>query len=103
MMPCMRRVGHSSNIFNSSFNTFFGTQNTVASIQGITKKLGTQYKDAFVFLYSKSNFQPVAVQKPSENGVYEFFGLNNSTQFFIVAFDNNRQYNAVVQDNVVPK
>jgi len=100
MRPCSRKAMHSGSLLQ---DVGFGTKNTVASIQGTTKKLGKQYKDALVILYSKSNFQPIAVQKPSANGAYAFLGLNNTAQFFIVAFDNNRQYNAVVQDNVVAK
>ncbi|MCH7331829.1 hypothetical protein [Acinetobacter modestus] len=100
MKPCSRVVKHSGSLLQ---DIDFGTNNTVASIHGTTKKLGKQYKDALVVLYSKSNLHPVSVQKPDENGAYAFFGLNNSIKFFIVAFDNNRQYNAVVQDNVVAK
>ncbi|MDM1019712.1 hypothetical protein QSV37_05215 [Acinetobacter sp. VNK23] len=100
MRPCSRKAMHSGSFLQ---DVGFGTKNTVASIQGTTKKLGKQYKDALVILYSKSNFQSIAVQKPSVNGAYAFLGLNNTAQFFIVAFDNNRQYNAVVQDNVVAK
>lgn len=100
MKPCSRAVKHSGSLLQ---DVGFGTSKTVASIHGTTKKLGKQYKDALVILYSKSNFQPVAVQKPSENGTYVFLGLNNSIKFFIVAFDNSRQYNAVIQDNVGAK
>lgn len=100
MKPCSRAVKHSGSLLQ---DVGFGASKTVASIQGTTKKLGKQYKDALVILYSKSNFQPVAVQEPSANGAYAFLGLNNTAQFFIVAFDKNRQYNAVVQDNVGAK
>lgn len=100
MKPCSRKAMHSGSLLQ---DIGFGTSKTVASIHGTTKKLGRQYQNALVVLYSKSNFQPVAVQKPSENGAYAFLGLNNSIKFFIVAFDNNRQYNAVIQDNVGAK
>jgi hypothetical protein len=69
MKPCSRKVKHSGSLLQ---DIGFGTKNTVASIQGTTKKLGKQYKDALVILYSKSNFHPVAVQKPDENGAYAF-------------------------------
>lgn len=100
MKPCSRKAMHSGSLLQ---DIGFGSKNSVASIHGTTKKLGKEYKDALVILYSKSNFQPVAVQKPSENGTYAFLGLNNTARFYIVAFDNNRQYNAVIQDNVGAK
>ena len=100
MRPCSRKAMHSGSLLQ---DVGFGSKNTVASIQGTTKKLGRQYQNALVVLYSKSNLHPVAVQKPGATGTYAFLGLNNSARFFIVAFDNNKQYNAVVQDNVVAK
>lgn len=100
MRPCSRAVKHSGSLLQ---DVGFGSKNSVASIHGTTKKLGKQYKDALVILYSRSNFQPIAVQKPDSSGTYAFLGLNNTTRFFIVAFDNNKQYNAVVQDNVGAK
>lgn len=81
----------------------FGENNTVASIKGSVKKLGSQYKDAIVALFNKRNLDPISATKPSETGDYHFSGLNNSLVTFVIAFDNNKQYNAVIQDNVVPK
>lgn len=75
----------------------------VAKIQGSVKKLGEQYKQATVVLYNKANLRPIAVRKPDENGEYQFLGLNTNLNTFIVAFDQNQQFNAVIQDNVVPK
>ena len=75
----------------------------VAKIQGSVKKLGEQYKDATVVLYSKANLQPIAIRKPDQNGNYQFLGLNTNLKTFIIAFDQNQQFNAVIQDNVVPK
>lgn len=37
-----------------------------------------------------------------ENGFYEFNNLGK-TKFFLVAHHPSNQYNAVIQDNVVPK
>ncbi|WP_306436570.1 hypothetical protein [Acinetobacter colistiniresistens] len=84
-------------------NLGFGSKNTVASIKGSTKKLGVNYADALVALYNKENLALIGVRKPDANGGYQFYGLNNSVNCFIVAFDNKKQYNAVIQDGVVPK
>ena len=75
----------------------------VAKIKGSTKKLGEKYRTCLVVLYNKANLQPIALRKPDENGNYQFFGLNTDLKTFVVAFDQNQQYNAVIQDNVVPK
>lgn len=54
-------------------------------------------------MYNKANLQPVAIRKPDKNGAYKIYGLNNSIICFIVAFDSARQFNAVIQDRVIPK
>ncbi|WP_228135375.1 hypothetical protein [Acinetobacter indicus] len=75
----------------------------IAKIQGSVKKLGQQYQDATVVLYNKANLQPIAVRKPDQNGNYQFLGLNTDLKTFIIAIDKKQQFNAVIQDNVVPK
>ena len=75
----------------------------VGDIKGQTQKLSVRYKDALVILYNKANLQLIAVQRPDENGNYSFLGLNTNLKTFVVAFDRKQQYNAVIQDNVVPK
>ena len=100
MRPCSRKAMHSGSLLQ---NVGFGTKNTVASIKGSIKKLGVNYQNATVALYNKSNLSLIALRKPNSNGAYGFGGLNNSLNKFILAFDNTRQYNAVIQDNVVPK
>lgn len=100
MKPLGRQVAKHSKLL---LEVGFGSKNTVASIKGSTKKLGEKYKDCLVVLYNKVNLQLIAVRKPDSNGNYQIHGLNNSLNCFVVAFDNTKQYNAVIQDNVVPK
>lgn len=75
----------------------------VSKIKGSTKKMGQQYQEAIIVLYNKANLQPLAVRKADMNGNYQFLGLNTDLKTFVVAFDQNQQFNAVIQDNVVPK
>lgn len=103
MKPVSRKVRHSSEWLSGDLHQSFGANQTIAKIKGSVNKLGSQYKDATVFLYSKANLQPIAVRKPDENGDYQFLGLNTDLKTFIVAFDQKQQFNAVIQDNVVPK
>lgn len=100
MKPCSRKVLHSSNMIQ---NIGFGLKNTVSTIKGSTKKLGEKYKNCLIVLYNKENFQPLSIRKPDENCNYQFLGLNNSINCFVVAFDSAKQYNAVIQDGVIPK
>ena len=100
MKPCSRKVLRSGNLLQ---DTGFGSKNTIASIKGLIKKLGEKYQDATVVLYNKANLQPIAVRKPDHNGNYQFLGLNTDLKTFVVAFDKKQQFNAVIQDNVVPK
>ena len=98
MKPFSRKVMPLSNYFQK-----FTLSDVIGNIKGSTKKLGQQYQDATVVLYNKANLQPVAVRKPDQNGSYQFLGLNTDLKTFIVAFDSKKQFNAVIQDNVVPK
>lgn len=100
MKPCSRKAMPSGNLLQ---DVGFGSKNTVAKIQGSTKKLGQRYQNANVVLYNKANLQPIAITRPDTNGDYQFLGLNTDLKTFVVAFDQKQQYNAVIQDNVVPK
>jgi hypothetical protein len=75
----------------------------VAQIKGSVKKLGEKYQNATVVVYNKANLQPIAIRKPDADGNYQFLGLNTDLKTFIVAFDKNQQFNAVIQYNVRPK
>lgn len=98
MRPCSRKVMPSSSLLQS-----IAVGPVIAKVAGSVKKLGQQYKDATIVLYNKTNLQPIAIRKPDQNGNYQFLGLNTDLKTFIVAFDKKQQFNAVIQDNVVPK
>lgn len=100
MKPISRGAHKSSNFFQE---VGYGTRTTVASIKGSVKKLGVKYQDALVILYNKANLNVITVVKPDANGDYKINVLNNSVMCFLVAFDSKKQYNAVIQDMVVPK
>ena len=103
MKPTSRKVLCSSDFLRGNFNANFGSKNTIASIKGSVKKLGSKYSQASVVLYNKADLLPIAIRKPDQNGNYQFLGLNTDLKTFIVALDQNQQFNAVIQDNVVPK
>ena len=98
MKPCRRKALNSSSDF---INQPIGL--AVGRVKGSVQKLNQHYKQATIALFNKENFQIIGLRKPDENGNYKFAGLSTNLKTFIVAFDTNKQYNAVIQDNVVPK
>lgn len=98
MRPLSRKVLKTTGLLQQ-----IAAQPTVAMIQGSVKKASITYQKAVIALYNKSNLQLIAVRKPDQNGNYKFLGLNTDLKTFIVAFDQKQEYNAVIQDNVVPK
>ncbi len=98
MKPCTRKAAQTAQLLQS-----ISTGPIIAKISGSTKKLGNTYNHAIVALYNKANFLPIAICKPDQNGNYQFLGLNTDLKTFVVAFDKQKKFNAVIQDNVVPK
>lgn len=80
-----------------------GTPTVISSIKGSVGKLGQKYQNATIVLFGKNNLQAIAIRKPDSEGNYQFNGLSINLKTFIAAFDQNQQFNAVIQDNVVPK
>lgn len=76
-------------------------ENGDCSIKGQVKELGNNIP-CRVRLFEKSIGRLIADVATDEVGNYEFLNLIK-TKFFIVAHHPLNQYNAVVQDNVVPK
>jgi hypothetical protein len=103
MKPVSRTTMHSSNLLKTNYNVEFGSDNTPRKISGSVQKKSATYIDATVVIFRKSDFQLIAVRKPDSDGNYTMNGLNKDVVCFIYGFDLNKQYNAVIQDNVVPK
>ncbi|MHA3082120.1 hypothetical protein ACX1NX_02835 [Acinetobacter sp. ANC 5383] len=101
--PTSRKIMHSSNFLDSSYCINFGQDNTPRKISGFVQRKGVIYSDAYVLLSRKSDFQPIAITKPNITGYYEFLGLNSDITCFLSGFDLSKDYNAVIQDSVVPK
>lgn len=98
MKPCSRKAAPSSDFLQMPSASL-----VIAKIAGSTRKLGDAYRNATVILYNKADLQPISIRNPDQNGNYVFLGLSTNLKTFIVALDQNQQFNAVIQDNVVPK
>lgn len=72
-------------------------------IKGTTKKLGVNYAPVPVCVFKRSNRQLLWETKSKPDGSYAFRNIALGLECFVVAFDQNEQYNAVIQDKVVAK
>lgn len=71
------------------------------SIKGQVKEVGAPIP-CRLRLFEKISGRLIADKLTDKNGFYEFDHLTK-TKFFIVAHHPASQFNAVIQDNVVPK
>lgn len=72
-------------------------------IKGTTKKIGENYSPVPVCVFRRDNRQLLWETLSKPDGTYRFGNISKDLECFVVAFDPNNQYNAVIQDNVVPK
>lgn len=71
-------------------------------ITGQTSELGQPFQ-CRVDLYSKFGKKLIATTVADSRGGYEFKGLAANIKFFVVIHHPSSRFNAVIQDNVVPK
>lgn len=71
-------------------------------VKGSIKKQGINYAFQKVCVYSRITNQLIAITASDKDGNYEF-ELSSPAAVYIVALDSMREFNAVIQDNVVPK
>ena len=71
------------------------------SIKGQVKEVGAPIP-CRVRLFEKLSGRLIADKLTDKNGFYEFDHLTK-TKFFIVAHHPTSQFNAVIQDNIIPE
>lgn len=71
-------------------------------IAGTTKKLGANYSPVPVCLFRRDNRLLLWETTSKADGSYSFRNIAVGLECFIVAFDSGNQYNAVVQDKIIP-
>lgn len=92
-------VGSSAVYFkaqDSVYGSEYGVVSGVVQINGVNAQ-------AIVRCYEKSTGRLLKQTISGENGFYSFKGLLRNTKYFVLAHNLERQFNAVIQDNVVPK
>ena len=90
-----------STIMTSHIDDVVQTSARGLSIKGQVKEVGAPIP-CRLRLFEKISGRLIADKLTDKNGFYEFDHLTK-TKFFIVAHHPASQFNAVIQDNVVPK
>jgi len=72
-------------------------------IKGVTKKMGVNYSPVSVCVFRRDNRQLIWETKSRVNGSYVLLNIAKGLECFVVAFDPNEEYNAVISDKVVAK
>lgn len=75
---------------------------SISTISGKVLQFGKEIK-ATIHLYLKSNNQLIDRVQSDDKGNYLFKGLQKANKYFVISHHPTGQYNAVIQDNVVPK
>lgn len=83
--------------------TIASVNNGFGQIKGITKKLGANYSPVPVCAFRRDNRLLLWETKSKSDGSYAFRNIAIGLECFVVAFDPNNQYNAVISDKVVAK
>lgn len=83
--------------------TVLNTNQGFGQIKGQTKKIGNSYASVSVCCFRRSNRTLLWETTSKPDGSYGFRNIAKGLSCFVIAFDPNNQYNAIIQDNVVPK
>ncbi|MGN0935696.1 carboxypeptidase regulatory-like domain-containing protein [Acinetobacter amyesii] len=79
------------------------TDQGFGQIRGSTKKFGANYSPVPVCCFKRSNRQLLWETTSKLDGSYAFKNIAIGLECFVVAFDPNQEYNAVISDKVVAK
>lgn len=83
--------------------TFLNENQGLGQIKGTTKKVGANYSPVPVCVFRRDNRQLLWETTSKADGSYAFRNIAKGLECFVVAFDPNNQYNAVIQDKVIAK
>lgn len=72
-------------------------------VTGVVKKLGISYSPVPICVFRRDNRQLLWETTSRRDGSYSFRNIAKGVECFVIAFDPNNQYNAVIQDKVIAK
>ncbi len=88
-------------MLNCDINLLLSTQLKQIVVSGKTMELGRPVSRP-IRAYSRLNGALLKTTQSNGNGEYKFY-LPHDVAYTIVSIDPNKKFNAVIQDNVVPK
>jgi hypothetical protein len=88
---------------SKSIMTVLSVDQGFGKIKGTTKKVGINYSPVSVCVFRRDNRQLLWETTSKADGSYAFRNIAEGLECFVVAFDPNEEYNAVVSDKVVAK
>lgn len=83
--------------------TVLNSSQGFGQIKGATQKVGVNYSPVPVCVFRRSDRQLLWETTSKADGSYAFRNIAKGLECFVVAFDPNNQYNAVIQDKVIAK
>ena len=83
--------------------TIANTDQGLGRIEGTIKKIGTNYSAVPVCCFKRENRQLLWETKSKPDGSYEMRNIAKGLECFVIAFDPNEEYNAVISDKVVAR
>lgn len=88
---------------NFALITSLNENQGLGQIKGSTKKVGANYSPVPVCVFRRDDRRFLWETKSKPDGSYAFRNIAAGLECFVVAFDPNNQYNAVIQDKVIAK
>lgn len=86
---------------HKSLVTVLNNNQGFGRIKGTTKKLGQNYSPVPVCCFKRSTRELLWETLSKPDGTYFFRNIAVGLECFVVAFDPNGQYNAVISDKLV--
>lgn len=83
--------------------TILNDDNGFGQIKGATKRVGVNYSPVPVCAFRRDNRKLLWETTSKPDGSYIFRNITKGLECFVVAFDPNEEYNAVISDKVVAK
>lgn len=83
--------------------TILNSDQGLGQIKGTTKKVGANFSPVPVCVFRRDNRKLLWEAKSKTDGSYTFRNIAAGLECFVVAFDPNEEYNAVISDKVVAK
>lgn len=99
----LKEMGYSIVKLPRPLITVLNNDQGFGQIKGATKKVGVNYSPVPVCVFRRDNRQLLWETKSKSDGTYAFRNIAKGLECFVVAFDPNEEYNAVISDKVIAK